>query len=120
MITGYLDDWVPDGPDCWLAGWLAPSPASSSPTPQELPEGASPRKSGAEQAERLPRPRRALEQCVVTLLQGLEDAVHVGDLAVVGVVGEVDVDTADAVDRHCGGRRERGGRGRFEIGRAHV
>ena len=41
------------------------------------------------------------------LLQGLEDAVHVGDLAVVGVEGEVDVDAADAVDRHCGGRSGR-------------
>jgi hypothetical protein len=47
------------------------------------------------------------------LLQGLEDAVHVGDLAVVGVEGEVDVDAADAVDRHCGGRR-----GRWRSGRA--
>jgi hypothetical protein len=46
------------------------------------------------------------------LLQGLEDAVHVGDLAVVGVEGEVDVDAADAVDRHCGGRR-----GRWRSGR---
>jgi hypothetical protein len=51
------------------------------------------------------------------LLQGLEDTVHVGDLAVVGVEGEVDVDAADAVDRHCGGRR---GRGRWRSGREYT
>lgn len=133
----------------------APAPAASAST-QKLPKGAAPRERRAEEAQRLPRPRGALQQRVFPLsdrsgelapitqiewnrrvsdsaptggnrrglggylLEGFEDAVHVGDLAVVGVVGEVDVDAADPVHRHCGGggRRSRRGRGRSgrEIG----
>ena len=50
------------------------------------------------------------------LLQGLEDTIHVGYLAVVGVEGEVDLDAADAVDRHCGGRSGRWRSGREDAG----
>jgi hypothetical protein len=48
---------------------LAPSAAAAAPAtaPQKLAEGAAPRERGAQQAQRLPRPRRALQQRVLTL-----------------------------------------------------
>lgn len=46
-------------------------------------------------------------------MQGLDDAIHVGDLAVVGIEGEVDIDAADGVDRHFAAGGGRGGGGRW-------
>jgi len=95
-----------------LAPAAAAAAAAAATSPQELAEGAAPRERGAQQAQRLPRPSRALQKRVLPLLQGLDHAVHVGDLAVVGIEGEVDIDAADAVDRHFAAAGGRGGGGR--------
>ena len=68
--------------------------------PQPLRVRAAPAERSAQQAERLPRPCRALEQRVAPVLESEHHLLHVCELHRVRVEREVDLHAGDRVDGH--------------------